>query len=358
MTKHDETLSSASSDDSPVEQSVPIVVPPMQEPPKESSAPEGSDDQLVASASAAAKANLMRSPLNGKSLGVMNPNGKMVWVPYQEDWTTLDMLKSDVAAAWGTPQNTDFQITRAMPLLSDALIDYQCMAGEILYVLPKPVSSMTAAAAPAAAGSAAAAPTSRRAVPTPATPDTSFSSDMTASTAASMSVGWYQLPPDERIAHAARNLEQIVNNAKSCTELQANLEQAHSMRVDCTPVLQKVELNLQDLVVHPAGNYLVSKCFDYHVPLIQQATDLLGRNLRMYALHKHASYVIETILTHQMTPLECRRFLITEIFNPTNRITIATHDSGNFVIQRAIECCPDDLVETMTDAVVVCPRNV
>ena len=381
----------------------PIVVPNVPQP--------ASDAGASAPAGSAGGSNFKQSPLGGKSLGVMHPCGKMVWVGYQENWTTLDMLKQDVAAAWGEnlskEMGMDFQVTRATPLLSDALIDYQCMQGEILYVLPKPVSATTAqattrpgqtaaaaapdapaaataaanAAAPAEAAAAAntttaaaAATTAASAAPPqsriPCTADASLDSSavsadsvpVTPATAAgtvsggpvAMQVGWYQLPLDEKIAHAAHNLQKIVANPKQCTELQANLEQAHGLRVDCSSVFQKVEHHLQDFVVHPAGNYLVSKCFDYYTDLIQQAADLIGRNLKTYALHKHASYVIETMLTHQLTPIDTKKFLITEILAASNRVTIATHDSGNFVIQRAIECCPEDLLPMMVDSVQVC----
>eukprot|EP00754_Rhynchopus_humris_P031035 Rhum_TRINITY_DN15307_c7_g1::Rhum_TRINITY_DN15307_c7_g1_i1::g.151916::m.151916 len=225
-------------------------------------------------------------------------------------------------------------------------------------------ANTTTAAAAATTAAAAAPPQSRvpcadasldssavSADSVPVTPVAATAAGTVAGGPVAMQVGWYQLPLDEKIAHAAHNLQKIVANPKQCTELQANLEQAHGLRVDCSSVFQKVEHHLQDFVVHPAGNYLVSKCFDYYTDLIQQAADLIGRNLKTYALHKHASYVIETMLTHQLTPIDTKKFLITEILAASNRVTIATHDSGNFVIQRAIECCPEDLLPMMVDSV-------
>eukprot|EP00755_Sulcionema_specki_P037872 Sspe_Gene.109812::Locus_89989_Transcript_1_1_Confidence_1.000_Length_544::g.109812::m.109812 len=76
-------------------------------------------------------------------LGVVHPSGKMLWVPYFEGWTTLDMLRSDVARTWNLP-STDFQVARATPLLSDALLEQQCMPGEILFMLPRVTGSTKA----------------------------------------------------------------------------------------------------------------------------------------------------------------------------------------------------------------------
>eukprot|EP01064_Diplonema_japonicum_P003108 TRINITY_DN1204_c13_g1_i1.p1 TRINITY_DN1204_c13_g1~~TRINITY_DN1204_c13_g1_i1.p1 ORF type:complete len:468 (+),score=145.19 TRINITY_DN1204_c13_g1_i1:49-1404(+) len=280
----------------------------------------------------AAGAHNAAVPYPNKTLGVVHPNGKMVWVPYSEQWTTLDLLKQDVAKAWQL-EDGDFQIARSTPLLGDALIDHQCMEGEILYMLPK-VNRTGASMAQMSER------TQHNAPPT-----------FTSSTGHAAHGGWYQLPMEEKIVHASINLLKIVNNSKQCTELQSNLELAVGMNVDCSPVFMKVSTHLPELIIHPAGNYLVAKCFDYHPALVDQATELICADVRSYAVHKHASYLMEAILTHPKGSNYSKSYLINEIFTPHNRVDIATHDSGNFVIQKAIEVCPDELMPLVMEGV-------
>ena len=274
-----------------------------------------------------------------KTLGVVHPSGKMLWVNYNEDWTTLSNLKQEISSAWCLGDQ-DFQVARATPLLSDALIDHQCMDGEILCLLPKVQanskvvsSNLHTNVVPDVCHSYAAQQNSNWCAPPMGSSDT------------------YCLPLEEKLAHAAFNLLKVIGNPKQCTELQGNLELACNIGVDCSLVFQKVEEHLGELITHPAGNYLVSKCFDYCPALITVVTNAIIKDVKAYALHKHASYIIEAVLLHPSGSNHDKSIIITEVFDPQNRVAIATHDSGNFVIQKAVEVCPDELLPVMVEGV-------
>eukprot|EP01060_Flectonema_neradi_P007994 TRINITY_DN15703_c0_g1_i1.p1 TRINITY_DN15703_c0_g1~~TRINITY_DN15703_c0_g1_i1.p1 ORF type:complete len:503 (+),score=99.25 TRINITY_DN15703_c0_g1_i1:77-1585(+) len=274
---------------------------------------------------------------SNKTLGIVHPSGKMLWVNYNQDWTTLDNLKQDISNAWCLGDK-DFQVARATPLLSDALIDHQCMDGEILCLLPKVQANSKVACSEFQPNMTA-------------EECQSYQSQPSSNWSVPMGGDTYCLPLDEKLAYAAFNLLKVVGNPKQCTELQGNLELACSIGVDCSLVFQKVEENLGELITHPAGNYLVSKCFDYYPGLINVVTDAIVKDVKAYALHKHASYIIEAILLHPSGGSAAKSTIISEIFSPQNRVAIATHDSGNFVIQKAVEVCPDELLPMMVEGV-------
>ena len=73
--------------------------------------------------------------------------------------------------------------------------------------------------------------------------------------------------------------------------------------------------------------------------------------MRTFALHKHGSYVVEAILVSNRCSKQAKSDLISALLGPTNRVSVATHDSGNFVLQKAIEFCPDDLLFMLQEAV-------
>eukprot|EP01065_Artemidia_motanka_P024271 TRINITY_DN2891_c1_g1_i3.p1 TRINITY_DN2891_c1_g1~~TRINITY_DN2891_c1_g1_i3.p1 ORF type:complete len:429 (+),score=147.75 TRINITY_DN2891_c1_g1_i3:1633-2919(+) len=155
----------------------------------------------------------------------------------------------------------------------------------------------------------------------------------------------------EKLAVAATDILACVQETRGCSELQHDLERAVATGVDCSEFFRQVEHILPQLIVHPAGNYLVSKCFDLCPGLIDLAAEFVTRHLRLYALHKHASYVVEAIIEHACGAPEARAGIISELISPWNRRAVAAHDSGNFVMQKAIDHCPDDLLPLMVDAV-------
>eukprot|EP01063_Lacrimia_lanifica_P008171 TRINITY_DN1528_c0_g7_i1.p1 TRINITY_DN1528_c0_g7~~TRINITY_DN1528_c0_g7_i1.p1 ORF type:complete len:548 (+),score=221.94 TRINITY_DN1528_c0_g7_i1:200-1843(+) len=300
---------------------------------------------------------------SGKMLGVVHPSGKVAWVPY-EHFTTLSSFKGDVASMLGM-EGCDFNIARATPLLHETVVDYQCIQGEILYMLPKVAGynaggmSMPQYSAPTVQQQQQQQDPMNGSIKSNASMDGSMHSygaphGMGVTSPLGHSgcpPGWQVMSLEDKVHVAAMKLLGMVNNSKVCTELQSCLEAAHSMGIDCMPVFRSVEENLADLVVHPAGNYLVTKCFDWHVTLIEQSAELMSHNMRFYALHKHASYVIEAMLTHQLSSPMVRHTIISQVLSPNHRVAIATSDSGNFVIQKSIETCPDELLPLLMEAV-------
>eukprot|EP00659_Diplonema_papillatum_P007510 gene7510-11501_t len=296
-----------------------------------------------------------------KTVGIVHPNGTMAWMPFNSQ-CSLETLKSNTAQALGL-KDASFHIARATPLLSDTMIDLQCVNGEVLYLLPKVRSRHDEAPAPRnqpyqAPAPVINSPTSSVAASTTSWHQPAHQPPLTAAHLNNLSAGtnavqgpWFQLPLDEKMVFASHNLMKLVNNSKQCTELQSNLEMANQMFIDCSTVYNKVEFHLRELIAHPAGNYLVSKCFDYRPSLIQLSANLICSDLKEYATHKHASYVIEAILTHQNTPQHTKTGLVEKIFSDPNRVPIAISDTGNFVVQKAIEACPDELLNQMVESV-------
>lgn len=156
---------------------------------------------------------------------------------------------------------------------------------------------------------------------------------------------------EERVRLATADLLTAVQTTRKCNELRRDLEFAAHAGIDLGDITRQVEAMLPQLVEHAAGNYLVTKCFDLCPRLIDVAAGLLIQNVRHYALHKHASYVVEAVLEHACGSPEAKAHLVAELIAPHNRRTIGSHDSGNFVMQKAIENAPDDLLPLVCEAV-------
>eukprot|EP00756_Hemistasia_phaeocysticola_P033873 Hpha_TRINITY_DN16488_c1_g6::TRINITY_DN16488_c1_g6_i1::g.163188::m.163188 len=156
---------------------------------------------------------------------------------------------------------------------------------------------------------------------------------------------------EERLRLAAADLLTAVQTTRKCNELRRDLEFAAQAGIDLGEMIRQVEVMLMQLIEHAAGNYLVTKCFDLCPRLIDVAAGLLIQNVRHYALHKHASYVVEAVLEHACGSPEAKAHLVAELIAPYNRRNIGSHDSGNFVMQKAIENAPDDLLPLVCEAV-------
>ncbi|KAJ9441139.1 hypothetical protein DIPPA_25190, partial [Diplonema papillatum] len=302
---------------------------------------------------------------------VVHHNGRMAWVPYQEG-ATMGTLREEVGRQLGVNASLN-QFARACPLMEDTPFTRQCMPNDVLYILPDAVPKSTLHEMlppplplyqPREVPSAPATPLLPVSVPTtPVSGSGSFTSAMFPhphgpsfsgnSTPLSMPVAapTWTVQLEEKLANAAANLSQVISQSRQCTELQQDLETAVNRGVDCSCVFQACERSLGELILHPSGNYLVSKCFDLCSALIDSATSIIAGDVRTFALHKHGSYVVEAILTSTNASKQCKGELILALINPTNRVNVATHDSGNFVLQKAIDNCPEEMLPQLQEAV-------
>eukprot|EP01061_Rhynchopus_euleeides_P038965 TRINITY_DN6681_c0_g1_i1.p1 TRINITY_DN6681_c0_g1~~TRINITY_DN6681_c0_g1_i1.p1 ORF type:complete len:477 (+),score=159.91 TRINITY_DN6681_c0_g1_i1:54-1484(+) len=290
-------------------------------------------------------------------ISVVHPSGRTAWVPVM-DGASLSTVKEEACRQLGIQEVT--QLARVTPMLDDTPVDRQCMPNDTLYILP--TKTETQQAPTMYQELQASQPVSPIVPSMPSTPLSmsgsfsgpsmyhnapSFSNNLSVSGG---SMNW-QVHLEEKLANAAQNLTSIISQSRYCTELQHDLETAVQRGIDCSAVFQTAERMLPELILHPSGNYLVSKCFELCPSLIDRATAIIAADVRMYALHKHGSYVVEAILVSQNASRQAKGDLISALLSPTNRVGVATHDSGNFVLQKAIENCPDDLLMLLQDAV-------
>eukprot|EP01059_Diplonema_ambulator_P007618 TRINITY_DN1709_c0_g1_i1.p1 TRINITY_DN1709_c0_g1~~TRINITY_DN1709_c0_g1_i1.p1 ORF type:complete len:478 (+),score=130.63 TRINITY_DN1709_c0_g1_i1:48-1436(+) len=284
-------------------------------------------------------------------MSVVHPSGRVVWVPLQEGGS-LAGVKEQVARQLGLQEA--FQIARVTPLLDDTPVDRQCIPGDMVYILPTKMDHPQQMFQHDVQASQPATPLLSSMPSTPLSASgASFTSmytmpQNTLHNNVQQNVAWTQ-PLEEKIANAASSLIQIISQSRQCTELQQDLEQAVSRGIDCSAVFQAAERHLPELMLHPSGNYLVSKCFELCPSLIDTATAIIIGEVRMYALHKHGSYVVEAILISKLSSVQSKMDLIGALL--VNRVVVATHDSGNFVLQKAIENCPDELLGELQEAV-------
>eukprot|EP01062_Namystynia_karyoxenos_P055782 TRINITY_DN46825_c0_g1_i1.p1 TRINITY_DN46825_c0_g1~~TRINITY_DN46825_c0_g1_i1.p1 ORF type:complete len:611 (+),score=198.67 TRINITY_DN46825_c0_g1_i1:120-1952(+) len=344
-------------------------------------------------------------------VGVVHPSGRMIWLPYQAGWSTVEMVRAEVAARWRMAPEDLSIVSQSGSLSYAGLVDQLCHPGEILLMLPRKPSmhlleppadvSMTECLTPLAPEvgpmTFAQETDDQQAVPPPSTPDMmpvggmggghgiggahGPSSGLVPSSSSIVQIGSGPCTPlspggmgppqytvvltqggganwgaaamsiEEKLHYAATNIGKLIGQTKQCTELQADMEQAVRQGIDCSHVFAAIEQQLPELILHPAGNYLVSRCFDFCPSLIETAAQLICRNIRQYCLHKHGSYVVEAIIEHQCTSPTARSSIIAQLIAPQHRVSIAGHDSGNFVLQKAISCVPDSLLQHMVDAV-------
>eukprot|EP01064_Diplonema_japonicum_P023520 TRINITY_DN33957_c0_g1_i1.p1 TRINITY_DN33957_c0_g1~~TRINITY_DN33957_c0_g1_i1.p1 ORF type:complete len:484 (+),score=100.82 TRINITY_DN33957_c0_g1_i1:54-1505(+) len=298
------------------------------------------------------------APVQQAYMSVVHPSGRVAWVPMQEGGSVAN-VKEQVARQLGLQET--FQMARVTPLLDDTPVDRQCMPGDMIYILPNTKSENLQQMFPQDVQSSQ--PVTPLVSSMPSTPlsasGTSFTSMYHSTATASFPNSTMQQqsgtvapwPLEEKIANAANSLTQVISQSRQCTELQQDLEQAVARGIDCSAVFQAAERHLPELILHPSGNYLVSKCFELCPSLIDTATAIIIGEVRMYALHKHGSYVVEAILVNKGSSVQSKMDLIGALLAPPNRVVVATHDSGNFVLQKAIENCPDELLWELQEAV-------
>jgi len=339
-------------------------------------------------------------------VGLVHPSGRMVWLPYQEGWTTVDMLRGELAARWGVcPQDLRIASQSAFLPLGGS-VGALCQPGEILFVLPRrpsmhlhepppgdavamcltnlapDVGPLTLAQEEEVVDAVPSDLSSGQGLPvgmhhpilttspqhmmvsgpcTPLSPEVRPSANpatqgqgqytVLLTQTPNMTPAWSQTTLEEKLQFAAQNVFKIIGQTKACTELQQDLEGAMHQGVDCSPVFQAIESELPELMLHPAGNYLVSRCFDFCPRLIETAAEIICRSIRQYCLHKHGSYVVENILDHKCTSPNARTSIIAQLISPQHRAHIAAHDSGNFVLQKAILKAPESLLPHVIETV-------
>eukprot|EP01059_Diplonema_ambulator_P037010 TRINITY_DN9575_c0_g2_i1.p1 TRINITY_DN9575_c0_g2~~TRINITY_DN9575_c0_g2_i1.p1 ORF type:complete len:444 (+),score=150.44 TRINITY_DN9575_c0_g2_i1:59-1390(+) len=292
-------------------------------------------------------------------IGVVHPSGHKTWVPYIPGHSTVEMLKAEVAKLYGWSVR-DFQVSTSKAMLhNSAFIEHACSPGSCVYVVPRlpamhlhpPSVQEPPVEFPVIAPGVA---LGYEAVPqhhTCPTCKTVLHDPYAANQTQNISAMYNAMTLDEKMAYAASNLMTLVNNTKQCTGLQADIEAGIAQGMDCVPVLQAIEHNVTELILHPAGNYLLSKCFDLHPILINAAAEIICKSVKKYVLHKHGSYVAEAILEHPQTPGYVLGNLIANLLSPGACNLVAAHDSGNFVLQKAISHCPDHLLPLLTETV-------
>ncbi|KAJ9441721.1 hypothetical protein DIPPA_05874 [Diplonema papillatum] len=305
-------------------------------------------------------------------LQIVHPTGHSFWAPYLVNHTTVDMLKTEVAQICGWSPR-DFQFSTSSRMLASTssngeklLVNLVCTPGMTLFIVPRlpamhfhpyPASIVKNwnfnSMAPgvvmtfdAVASNASTCPSCKAPLPKGLA---SASAQNAPTQAQSVTVLYNGLPINEKMQYAAANLMVLVNNTKQCTGLQSDIELALSKSIDCSGVFGAIETSVPDLLLHPAGNYLLSKCFDWHPALLNLAANALATNVKKYVLHKHGSYVAEAILRKKSPRASAA--LIASLLPAQACTLVAAHDSGNFVLQKAIENCPDDLLPAMAEAV-------
>eukprot|EP01064_Diplonema_japonicum_P011946 TRINITY_DN1940_c0_g1_i1.p1 TRINITY_DN1940_c0_g1~~TRINITY_DN1940_c0_g1_i1.p1 ORF type:complete len:462 (+),score=133.22 TRINITY_DN1940_c0_g1_i1:56-1441(+) len=289
-------------------------------------------------------------------VAVVHPSGHKVWMPYIVGHSTVEMLKTEVATLYGW-STRDFQVSCANSMLHNStFIEQVCSPGAAVYIVPRlPAMHLHAPTVQEASEFHMIAPgvvlsyemPQRTTCPT----CKSVVAEYPGSQRENVSALYNSMALDEKMAYAAQNLMTLVNNTKQCTGLQGDIEASIAQGIDCAPVLTAIETSVTDLVLHPAGNYLLSKCFDVRPALITTAAEIISKSVKKYVLHKHGSYVAEAILEHQQTPAYVLGNLIANLLSPSACGLIAAHDSGNFVLQKAISNCPDHLLPVLTETV-------
>eukprot|EP01060_Flectonema_neradi_P000001 TRINITY_DN0_c0_g1_i1.p1 TRINITY_DN0_c0_g1~~TRINITY_DN0_c0_g1_i1.p1 ORF type:complete len:503 (+),score=123.28 TRINITY_DN0_c0_g1_i1:101-1609(+) len=297
-------------------------------------------------------------------ISVVHPSGKVAWIPFQEG-TSMAAMKEEAARQLRLNVQEGMQFARVTPMLEDTPVDRQCMANDVIYILPNTAKQQEMQPQMYQQTEMVGQPGTPLIPSVPSTPlsasGNSFTSAMYHSNVSSFSqnsmpmqsmgqAGW-PVQLEDKLQNAAATLLQVISQSRQCTELQQDLETAITRGLDCTAVFQAVERHLPELILHPSGNYLVSKCFELCPTLIDTATAIICGDVRMYALHKHGSYVVEAILGNTRGSKQSKCDLITALLNHQNRIIVATHDSGNFVLQRAIEYCPDELLWHLQESI-------
>lgn len=337
-------------------------------------------------------------------VGLVHPSGRMVWLPYQPDWTTVHMLRAELAARWGICPEDLRIVSQSAPLPLMGYVHALCEPGEILVVLPRrpsmhlhepphgdavamcltdlapDVGPLTLAQEEEVADPVPSDLSNGQGLPvgmhhpmltnspqhmmvsgpcTPLSPGirpsvnaaTQGQGQYTVLLTQNAPPAWAQTTLEEKLQFASQNVFKIIGQTKACTELQQDLEGAMQQGVDCSCVFQAIENELPELMLHPAGNYLVSRCFDFCPRLIETACEIICRSIRQYCLHKHGSYVVENIIEHGATSPTARCSLIAQLISPQHRAHIAAHDSGNFVLQKAITQSPESLLPLVIETV-------
>eukprot|EP00755_Sulcionema_specki_P006629 Sspe_Gene.35965::Locus_17418_Transcript_2_2_Confidence_0.750_Length_1502::g.35965::m.35965 len=300
---------------------------------------------------------------------VMSPSGQAFIISLQ-DYGNLGHLKEEIARQFSMP-HMDFQLGRVSHLVPDSPLTHQCVGGDTIYILPTALPHYSREQGGCMNSAYQEVPTMMGQqqgprLPTSTIPSTPLSAISRQSPGTSFGtisntgsnttplhgsdLNW-PLSLEERIELATQQLPQVISQSRQCNELQYDLESAMSAGIDCSALFQTVQRLLPELIVHPSGNYLVTKCFDLCPSLIDSASALITQEIQCYALHKHASYVVEAILGHAMGSKQSKRDVVLALISPPNRVAVATHDSGNFVLQRAIEHCPEELLWQLKEAV-------
>lgn len=300
-----------------------------------------------------------------ESIGIMHATtGRLTWLPYQPGWTTEVMLRGKLSAQWRCPPDS-FRLTRQSGelLMPDVLISRQCEVGEVLCTCPSSHGSFDPAAGAGMGFSDFRIPPPGCAPPMfqtvrmmplnqPQTIVTQTPLFVSQGIGSGVGIGMGMgMALEAKLQHASGNLLKIVGHSKHCAELQNDLEQAVAQAVDCSCIFNAIERRLGELILHPAGNYLVTRCFDFCPALLDAASQMICLSTCSYCLHKHGSYVVEAILGHRCTPPSARSTIISQLISARNCFTIAAHETGNFVLQKCITCTPDNLLPQMLEAI-------